>query len=66
MRSAFHGLVLALAASASAAAAETCHVDPGGQFGKITICVSSVLAPQAGNTYGPEHLIGRAENDATA
>ena len=57
----------ALAAiSASAASAETCHTDPGGQFGKITICASSVLPPQGGNTYGPEHLIGRPENDGMA
>jgi hypothetical protein len=57
----------ALAAiSASAASAETCHTDPGGQYGKITICVSSVLAPQAGNSYGPENLIGRSENEGKA
>jgi hypothetical protein len=52
--------------SAPSLAAETCITDPGGQFGKITLCVSSVLAPQAGNSYGPEHLIGRAENEGTA
>jgi hypothetical protein len=37
-------------------AAETCHTTPDGQFGKARYCVSSVLAPQAGNTYGPNHL----------
>ncbi len=47
-------------------AAETCYVDPGGQYGKITMCVSSVLPPQGANSYGPEHLIGRAENENTA
>jgi hypothetical protein len=25
------------------------------------ICVSSVLAPQAGNTYGPDHLMGSGD-----
>lgn len=57
---------LGLALIPAAASAETCHTDPGGQYGKITICVSSVLAPQGGNTYGPEHLIGRAENEGLA
>jgi hypothetical protein len=56
-------LLICLLVSPSAFAADTCYVDPGGQFGKITMCVSSVLAPQAGNTYGPNHLIGRAGND---
>ena len=49
-----------------AAAAETCAVDPGGQFGTITMCVSSVLAPQGANTYGPLHLIGRTDDQHTA
>jgi hypothetical protein len=59
-------LVLLFYSNACAFAAETCITDPGGQYGKITLCVSSVLAPQAGNTYGPEHLIGRAENEGKA
>lgn len=64
MRSAFAIILLSL--SASAAEAEVCYTDPGGQFGKITMCASSVLAPQGGNTYGPENLIGRAENEGKA
>jgi hypothetical protein len=48
------------------AAAETCYIDPGGQYGKITMCVSSVLPPQGANSYGPEHMIGRSENENTA
>jgi hypothetical protein len=59
-------LIIFLTLAPSAFAAETCYVDPGGQFGKITLCVSSVLAPQGGNSYGPEHLIGRAENENSA
>jgi hypothetical protein len=47
-------------------AAEICHVDSGGQYGRLTICASSVLAPQGANSYGPEHLIGRPENEGTA
>ncbi len=43
--------------AAAPAAAETCH-EFEGQFAKERICVSSVLAPQAGNTYGPDHLMG--------
>jgi hypothetical protein len=58
--------LLLVASLSAAAAAETCYVDPGGQFGKITMCASSVLAPQGANSYGPEHLIGRAENENTA
>lgn len=64
MRSAFSAILLV--ASLPAAAAETCYVDPGGQYGKITMCVSSVLPPQGANSYGPDHLIGRAENENTA
>ncbi len=48
------------------AAADTCFVDQGGQYGSITMCVSSVLPPERANTYGPEHLIGRAENENKA
>jgi hypothetical protein len=58
--------VIGLVATVSAAGAETCYVDPGGQFGKLTMCVSSVLQPQGANSYGPEHLIGRAENEGKA
>jgi hypothetical protein len=58
--------VMLIAVSLPASAAEICQVDPGGQYGKITMCASSVLPPQGTNTYGPEHLIGRAENENTA
>jgi hypothetical protein len=40
----------------SAWAAETCHTTPDGQFGKARYCVSSVLAPQGSNVYGPDRL----------
>jgi hypothetical protein len=50
---------LILACIATSAAAETCWTGRQGQyFNSIQYCVSSVLAPQAGNTYGPEHLAG--------
>jgi hypothetical protein len=62
-----HLLLLAAAAAlvATPARAETCHAFEG-QFGKTRICetricVSSVLAPQAGNTYGPDHLLGNGD-----
>jgi hypothetical protein len=45
-------------------AAETCHTTADGQFGKMRYCVSSVLAPQAGNTYGPNHLDVTATGDS--
>lgn len=42
---------------ATPAVAETCWTGREGQyFNSIQYCVSSVLAPQAGNTYGPDHL----------
>ena len=47
-----------LSVATAAQAAEVCHALPGGQFGESRWCVSSVLPPQAGNTYGPEHLSG--------
>ncbi len=43
-----------------AGAAETCHAFES-QFAKERICASSVLAPQAGNTYGPAHLMGTGD-----
>jgi len=40
------------------AAKERCWTSGAAQyFNAIHYCVSSVLAPQAGNTYGPEHLV---------
>ena len=39
------------------AAAEVCH-SQSGQYGDTRTCVTSVLAPQAGNTYGPKALAG--------
>jgi hypothetical protein len=44
-------------APAIAAAAEVCHAQSG-QYGDTRTCVTSVLAPQAGKTYGPEALAG--------
>jgi hypothetical protein len=43
-----------------ALAAETCHLAET-QFAKERICVTSVLAPQAGNTYGPDKLLGTGD-----
>lgn len=54
------GLVLILSAmgSAPAAAAEACWSAENGQFfRKIQYCVSSVLAPEGGTSYGPNHLM---------
>jgi len=54
------GLVFGLtmtSGSTSTAAQEVCWTGRHGQFfNAIHYCVSSVLAPQAGNTYGPENL----------
>ncbi|HLH89824.1 MAG TPA: hypothetical protein VKX28_15335 [Xanthobacteraceae bacterium] len=50
----------AAALAATPAAAETCHAFEG-QFAKTRICVSSVLASQAGNTYGPDHLLATGD-----
>jgi hypothetical protein len=50
----------AAALAATPARAETCHAFAG-QFTKVRICVSSVLAAQAGNTYGPDHLMGTGD-----
>ena len=41
-------------------AEETCHAFES-QFAKERICVSSVLAPQADNTYGPDRLMGTTD-----
>jgi len=53
-------VVGAALAGTPARAAETCHAF-GGQFAKERICVSSVLASQAGSTYGPDHLMGTGD-----
>jgi hypothetical protein len=53
-------VIVAALAGGPARAAETCHAFEG-QFAKVKICVSSVLAPQAGNTYGPDHLMGTGD-----
>ncbi len=55
---------LVLSAAAAADAAEICHTLPGGQFGDARMCATSVLPPQAGNTYGPEHLMGTGGDGA--
>lgn len=47
-------------AAAPAAAEETCHAFES-QFAKERICVTSVLAPQAGNSYGPDRLKGTTD-----
>jgi hypothetical protein len=50
-------VVAAIAAaliSVPASAEETCHAFES-QFAKERICVSSVLAPQAGNTFRSSH-----------
>jgi hypothetical protein len=53
-------LVAVLAVTPAAAADETCHAFES-QFAKERICVTSVLAPQAGNTYGPDKLMATSE-----
>lgn len=53
-------VLAATALAATPARAEICHAFTG-QFAKERICVSSVLAPQAGNTYGPDHLMGTGD-----
>jgi hypothetical protein len=53
--------VMAVALAAAPACAEDiCHAFET-QFAKERICVSSVLAPQAGNTYGPDRLLGTSD-----
>ena len=47
-------------ATVPASAEEICHAFDS-QFAKERICVSSVLTPQAGNTYGPDHLMGTGD-----
>ena len=59
------GLILGLIATPTAA--DTCWTGRQGQFfTSIQYCVSSVLAPQAGNTYGPENLANWFGNRAAA
>jgi hypothetical protein len=41
----------------ASSAQEACH-EYGTEFGDFRECVSSVLPPQGGKNYGPEHLIG--------
>jgi hypothetical protein len=41
-------------------AAEICH-DQSGQYAETRTCVSSALAPQGGNTYGPDRITGRGD-----
>ncbi len=44
-------------AAPAARAAEVCHtVVENGQFGTSRICVTSVLAPQGDNKYGPDQI----------
>ncbi|MCW5771662.1 MAG: hypothetical protein KIT16_08520 [Rhodospirillaceae bacterium] len=52
-------LALAVFGLVAPAAAEVClDRGPGQYTSNHTICASSVLAPQGGNTYGPDHLDG--------
>lgn len=39
------------------AADEICHTQ-GGQYAETRTCVTSVLAPQGGNSYGPDQITG--------
>jgi hypothetical protein len=50
-------------ASLPALAAETCH-ESGGQYAETRLCVSSVLAPQGGKTYGPDRVTTSGEPGA--
>jgi hypothetical protein len=56
LRAIIAAFAAALVAS-PAPAAEICH-EFESQFAKERLCVSSVLAPQGANTYGPAHLMG--------
>jgi len=51
---------------ASPAKHEVCHMGYGATqfFDSLYHCVSSVLSPQAGNTYGPQNLSGGPEGAA--
>jgi hypothetical protein len=51
---------LAGLATPSAAQQQTCH-GYGTQYGDFRLCVSSVLASQGSNRYGPEHLNGTTD-----
>ena len=51
-------LMSALLPGSAVMAGVQCHVMvEDGQFGRIEICVSSVLEPQAGNNYGPANMV---------
>jgi hypothetical protein len=43
---------------------EECATRDGGQFGDLRVCVTSVLAPQGDNRYGPEVFVGEDEKKA--
>jgi hypothetical protein len=45
---------------APAWADEICHTQ-GGQYAETRTCVSSVLPPQGGNSYGPDQITGLGE-----
>lgn len=53
----------AAAASAQPKSKEECATQ-GGQFAEVRFCVSSVLAPQAENKYGPEIFVEADEKKA--
>lgn len=57
--------LLAMLAAGAATAAETCATMGATQFfDQIRYCVTSVLGPRSGNTYGPRNLFDN--NDRTA
>ena len=45
---------------APAGADEICHTQ-GGQYAQTRTCVTSALAPQGGNSYGPDQITGLGE-----
>lgn len=49
--------VLLMAGSGAAQAAELCS-SRDGQYAETRTCVTSVLPPQAGNSYGPDNIYG--------
>ena len=52
-------LAIGVASPSASSAQEVCH-SYGTEFGDFRKCVSSVLPPQGGKNYGPEHLSASA------
>lgn len=58
-------LAALLLAAASAARAQSCaYLGATENFNQIAYCVSSVLAPQGSNTYGPDNLFDFSDSSA--